>query len=187
MTKTSTVKADFVQPILVLTLICLICAALLGFLNGQTEGPIAAKEAEVAAAARKQVLPEAEDFEKLDAELPAAYEGGITNYVTEIYKATNGVGYVFMVTGDGYGGKKTMSLAVAVDPSGAILKTTTLSDEETPGMGKKTADDDWTNRFVGLTADGVEGVDVISGATISSNHYKNSIRSVFAAYDFITK
>ena len=178
MTKTSNVKSDFVQPILV-------CAALLGFLNSKTVGPIAAKEAEVAAAARKQVLPEADDFKLLETALPDKYEDGTANYVTEIYEATNGVGYVFMVTGDGYGGKKTMNLAVALDPNGAIIKTTTLSDEETPGMGKKTADDDWTNRFIGLTADGVDGVAAISGATISSNHYKNSIRSVFAAYDYI--
>ena len=187
MTKTSNVKADFVQPILVLTLICLVCAALLGFLNGLTVEPIAAKEAEVAAAARKQVLPEADDFALVSVELPDKYDDGTTNYVTEIYEATNGAGYVFMVSGDGYGGKKTMNLAVALDPNGAILKTTTLSDEETPGMGKKTADADWTDRFIGLTADGVDGIAAISGATISSNHYKNSIRSVFAAYDYINK
>lgn len=187
MSKTSNVKADFVQPIAVLTIICLVCAALLGFLNGLTVEPIAAKEAEVAAAARKAVLPEADDFTKLDVALPDTYEDGAANFVTEIYEATNGTGYVFMVTGNGYGGKGTMLLATALGPDGAILKTTTLSDEETPGMGKKTADAAWTDKFIGLTSATLDTVDAISGATISSNHYLNSMRSVFAAYDYITK
>ena len=181
MTKTSNVRADFIQPILVLTLICLICAALLAYLNSVTKPVIEATEAAIAEAARDEVLPGAGGFTKLDVTLP---EG---SFVTEVYEANNGSGYVFMVTGNGYGGKGTMKLIVSMDPSGAILATKTLQHAETAGMGSKTADEPWRSQFVGVTADTLSSVDTISGATISSTHYLNSIRSVFEAFAAISK
>ena len=181
MTKTSNVRADFIQPILVLTLICLICAALLAYLNSVTKPVIEATEAAIAEAARDEVLPGAGGFNKLDVTLP---EG---SFVTEVYEANNGSGYVFMVTGNGYGGKGTMKLIVSMDPSGAILATKTLQHAETAGMGSKTADEPWRSQFVGVTADTLSSVDTISGATISSTHYLNSIRSVFEAFAAISK
>ena len=185
MTKSSNVRADFVQPIAVLTLICLICAALLAYLNFVTKPVIDETDARVAEESRIEVLPEADGFALVDSALPDAYDDGTVNFVTEVYEATNGVGYVFMVTGDGYGGKGTMSLAVSLDGNGAILQTMTISHEETPGMGSNTTLPDFTEQFTGKTADTLDGVDAVTGATISSGHYFNSRRSVFAAYDYI--
>ena len=185
MTKSSGVRADFVQPIAVLTLICLVCAALLAYLNFVTKPVIDETDARVAEESRKIVLPEADGFSLIDAALPDVFDGGAVNYVTEVYEATNGAGYVFMVTGDGYGGKGTMLLAVSLDGNGAILRTMTISHEETPGMGSKTTLPDFTEQFSGKTEDMLGGLDAITGATISSGHYFNSIASVFAAYDYI--
>lgn len=176
MTKTSTVGQDFVKPIVVLTLICLVCAALLAYLNSITRPIIEATEAAIAEEARSEVLPDSGGFEKLDVTLP---EGSV---VTEVYKANNGSGYVFMITGNGYGGKGTMKLITSVDPEGAIIATKTLQHSETAGMGSKTADEPWRAQFAGVSADTLDTVDTISGATISSNHYLNSMRSVFEAY-----
>ena len=89
MTKTSNVKADFVQPILILTLICLVASALLAWINGITAPIIEETEAAIAAAARMEVLPAADSFTEVDAALP---EG---SFVTAVYKADNGAGYVF--------------------------------------------------------------------------------------------
>lgn len=185
MTRSSNVRADFVQPIAVLTLICLICAALLAYLNSVTKPIIDETDARVAEESRKTVLPEADGFTPIDAALPEVFDDGTVNFVTEVYEATNGAGYVFMVTGDGYGGKGTMNLAVSLDLNGAIIQTMTISHEETPGMGSKTTEEDFRNRFAGKTADTLSEVDAVTGATISSGHYFNSIRSVFAAYDYI--
>ena len=179
MTKTSSVREDFVKPIVVLTLICLVCAALLAYLNSVTRPIIEKTEADIAEAARSEVLPDSGGFTLLDVALP---EGSV---VTEVYKAANGSGYVFMITGNGYGGKGTMKLITSVDPDGNIIATKTLSHAETAGMGSKTAGDDYRQQWTGISADTMDEVNAITGATISSTHYLNSMRSVFEAYDAV--
>ena len=176
----SDVKQDFIQPIAILTIICLVCAAMLAYLNGVTKPIIQATEARIAEEARSEVLPDAGGFELLDVTLP---EG---SFVTEVYKAANGSGYVFMVTGNGYGGKGTMKLITSVDNEGKIIATQTLQHSETAGMGSKTADEAFRSQFPGVSAQTLDtDVDAVTGATISSNHYFNSMRSVFEAYDAV--
>ncbi len=175
------VKVNFVWPITVLAAICLVCSALLGYLNGVTAPIISDTEAAIAAAARAEVLPDADSFTQLDWTQP---EG---SFVTEAYKADNGSGYVFMITGDGYGGKGTMKLIVGMDADGAVVSTKTLQHIETAGMGSKTADEPYRSQWVGVTMDTVDTVDAISGATISSNHYKASMISAFEAYEIVSK
>ena len=182
MTKTkSTVKVDFVLPIAVLTIICLVCSGLLGYFNSLTSPIIAETEAAEAAKARAEVLPDADSFTELDWTQP---EG---SFVTAVYKADNGAGYVFMVTGNGYGGKGTMKLVVGMTPDGAVVKTVTQAHAETAGMGSKTADEPYRSQWEGKTADTMGQVEAVSGATISSTHYLNSMRSVFEAYALISK
>jgi electron transport complex protein RnfG len=185
MTKTKNVREDFVKPILVLTLICLVCSGLLAYVNKITKPIIRETEERIATEAMNEVLPDAGGFAKIDVSFPDVYANGDTNYVTEAYKANNGNGYVFQVTGDGYGGKKTMKLIVGVDPDGKIVETKTLSHSETAGMGSKTAGDDYRFRWTGVDASAIDTVDGISGATFSSGHYKNSMRSVFDAFAYV--
>ena len=172
--KKSTVKADFVQPILVLTVICLLVSLLLAVVNNVTKPVIDETEAAIAEAARVEVLPEADGFTKLDVQLP---EG---SFVTEAYEATNGVGYVFMITCNGYGGKNTMNLICGVDSEGNIVNTKTLSHKETAGLGSKVTEDGFKSQFVGK--DALDSIDTISGATFSSNYYKQGIQSALDAY-----
>ena len=178
MTKSSNVKADFVMPILVLTLICVAASALLAWVNGVTQTIIDEKEAAIAAEARKEVLPEADDFTLMDTALP---EG---SFVTAAYQANNGTGYVFMITCNGYGGKNTMNLICGIGTDGKIVATKTLSHEETAGLGSKTAEDDFRSQFTGEDAS-LANVDTISGATFSSNYYIEGITSAFEAYELV--
>lgn len=136
----------------------------------------------------KDILPAADGFTKLDISLPETYENGDKNFVTEVYQANNSTGYVFVVLGDGFGGKGTMKLIVSVDMSGNIIESRTLEESETQGLGSKVAANDFRSQFIGVNANTLdESVDCISGATISSNYYLNSIRSVFDTHRFITK
>ena len=184
MTKaSSTVKTDFVLPIAVLTIICLVCSGLLGFINGMTAPVIADTEAKIAAEARTEVLPEADGFTKLEWD-SVKPEG---SFVTEAYKADNGSGYVFMITGDGYGGRGTMKLIVGMDADGAVVRTKTLQHAETAGMGSKTADEAYRSQWTGKTGATIDQVDAISGATFSSTYYKDSMRSAFEAFAQVAK
>ena len=82
------IRKEFVMPIAVLTIICLVMAALLAFTNGVTDPIIKKAEQQAAQQARLEVLPQAANFERVDidpAELPSS--------VTDVYKATNDTGY----------------------------------------------------------------------------------------------
>ena len=178
MTKTkSSAVSDFVLPIGVLLLICVVASALLAYTNSVTAPIIAASEEEAARQARIAVLPEADGFEELQVD-------GLPETVTGVYEATNGVGYVFMLTADGYGGRDTLSITCGIDSEGKITDTQVLSHEETVGLGSKITGDDFRSQFVGKDAS-MEGVDIISGATFSSNYYINAIRDAFTAYDLV--
>ena len=174
----SSVKADFVMPIVVLMLICLVMSGLLAGTNFITADIIAAGDAQRAEQARIEALPAADGFELLDAALP---EGST---VTEVYKATNGAGYVFMLETTGYGAKGSLQIICSIDADGKIVDTNTLAHDETPGLGTKITEEAFRSQFPGKDA-AMEGVDTISGATITSSAYVNAIADVFTVYDSI--
>ena len=176
----SSVKADFVMPIVVLMLICLVMSGLLAGTNFITAPIITAGDAQRAEQARIDVLPAADGFELMDVALP---EGST---VTEVYEATNGAGYVFMVSTTGYGAKGSLQIICSIDADGKIVDTNTLGHDETPGLGTKVTEDAFRSQFPGKDAS-MDGVDTISGATISSSAYVNAIKDVFAVYADITK
>ena len=121
------------------------------------------------------VLPEADGFELVEAEnLPAS--------VKEVYEASNGVGYVFMLTVKGYGGD--MDLICGIDADGCITATKVLSHAETAGLGAKVAEADYGSQYIGEDAS-LSGVSAISGATISSKAYYGAIADAFAALETV--
>lgn len=166
---------EIIKPIAVLTCICLVVTALLAYVNLVTAPIISESEKEAASQARQEVLAEADDFEQLSVELPDG--------VTEAYKATNGSGYVFMLTTKGYGGD--MKLICGIKSDGSIEQCKTLSHSETSGLGSKTAEDPYRTQYNGKTADTYTEVDAITGATISSNAYQSAIKSAFEAYAIV--
>ena len=160
---TQTIKKHaFLRPILVLTVICLVTSVLLALTNAVTAPIIAATERAAAEAAKREVLPGADTFEVLQV-------AGLPETVTEADRAANGCGYVFLLTGDGYGGKDTLNLICGMDASGRITAPRTLSHEETAGLDRAALDQ----------------ADAISGATFSSHYYISAIRDAFTAYTLV--
>jgi electron transport complex protein RnfG len=168
-------KKDFLFPIIALTAICLLISAALAVTNSFTEPVIAKAAAERAEAARAEVIPEADGFEPVLADnLPAS--------VTEAYRATNGAGYVFMITTAGYGGE--IKLICGIGPDGKITETRVLSHSETKGLGSKIAEPEFAGQFPGKGSD-LSGVDAISGATISSKSVYPRCQRPFKAYELV--
>ncbi|MCH5304051.1 MAG: electron transporter RnfG, partial [Ruminococcus sp.] len=106
-------KNDFIKPIAVLVCICLVVTALLAYINLTTSPIIKAAEEKAAAEARAEVLSEADDFKLMDIK-------NLPECVTEVYKAENGTGYVFMLSVKGYGGD--MKLICGIKADGTIEK-----------------------------------------------------------------
>ena len=176
---TQTIKKHaFLRPILVLTVICLVTSVLLALTNAVTAPIIAATERAAAEAAKREVLPGADTFEVLQV-------AGLPETVTEADRAANGCGYVFLLTGAGYGGKDTLNLICGMDASGRITATRTLSHEETAGLGAKVAEDPFQSQFAGLDRAALDQADAISGATFSSHYYISAIRDAFTAYTLV--
>ncbi len=171
-----TVK-DIIKPILVLTCICLVITSMLAFVNMITSPIIAQAETEAAEKARAEVLPEADSFELINVnDLPAS--------VTEVYKAENGVGYVFMLSAKGYS-STPMSLICGVNSDGTIEACKTLSCSETSNLALKTTESPYRHKYIGKNADTIDEIDAISGATITSTAYKNAIKDALTAFELV--
>lgn len=169
--KTSTASV-LIKPVLVLFVIAVIVSALLAYVNQVTSPIIAANEKKVADAARKEVLAEADGFTKVDYNV----EG-----VQEVYKANNGVGFVITATAKGYGGQLPVMVGISAD--GKITRVKIMTNNETPGLGKKVEADSFTNQFKGLGTGEENKVTAISGATISSKATMAAVHNAFEAYN----
>ena len=168
-------KKDFVQPILVLVLICLFISGLLAVGNNITAPIIVSAAAERAELARKEIIPEADEFILIETE-------GLPKTVTEAYGTANGTGYIFMVTSPGgYGGE--IKLICGVSPDGKIIGSAVLDHSETQGLGTVVFDN--AAVYTGTDKNLAAAVDGISGATYTSKAFKNGILDAFEAFDII--
>lgn len=174
----SSQQRTFLRPILVLTVICLVTSVLLALTNAVTAPIIAATEDATAEAAKREVLPDADRFEVVTV-------SGLPGSITEVDRAVNGCGYVFLITGNGYGGKDTLHLICGINSDGAITATKTLSHAETAGLGAKVSEPAFQSQFPGKNSNTLSDVATISGATFSSNYYISSIKDAFTAYELV--
>ena len=174
-------KNDFVMPIVVLTLICLVVAGAIAATNSVTE-PIILTAAEARAeAARYDMIPEATGFEE------ESGVQGLPDSVREIYRAKNNaeeIGFIFMLVVGGYGGD--IPVICAIGPDGRLISAATLSHSETRGLGTKIdTDEQFAGQFANVDRGGLEGVSAITGATLSSNAFISAIEDAFAAFETV--
>lgn len=161
---------ETVRPVIVLVAICAVAGALLGVVHDVTQ-PIADAIAEERAQETYATLvPDAASFEELECDVE-----GCTAALAATDASGGTIGYVIVAQSKGYGGQ--VPIAVAFTPDGTVKAITVMSNDETPGLGTKVADDSYIGQYVGLTAGPLDAgdIDLISGATISS-------KAVLAAY-----
>lgn len=161
-------KSLNVKSIVVLTAICAVISLLLAATNALT-APIIEKNQNAAAnEALLVVMPNGSGFEKMDIssfELPAT--------VTEAYKEAGG-GHVVKLTTTGYGSGFVIMCGVNAD--GTVSGAVCLSSNETLGYEKT-----FGENFIGKNSEGVESVDVISGATKTTAAYRNAVKDAINA------
>ena len=157
-----------VKSTLVLVAICAVTAILLALTNAITAPTIKANQDKAANEALLQVMPNGQGFEKLDL---SAYTLPAT--VTDAYKEAGG-GYVFQLKTTGYGSDFIIMCGVNAD--GTISGTVCLSSTETLGHEKT-----FGANFTGKDAAGVDAVDTVSGATKTTQAYKNAMKDALNA------
>lgn len=155
------------QKIMNLAVFVCICSVITVLLAGTNfiTAPIIEKNQNAAAnQALMEVMPDAKGFGVVDisaASLPAT--------VTEVNKETSGLGYVIKLTTAGYG--TDMVIMCGVTNDGVVTGAVCLSSNETLGKEKT-----YGESFTSKDAAGVEAVDIITGATKTTEAYKNAIK-----------
>jgi len=167
------IKKDFVLPVIVLALICLIMSGALAFVNNVTHPVITQAAAERAEQAMRDIIPGADGFVTLARE-------GLPVSIKESYGTTNNTGYIFIVTTPGYGGE--MTIICGIDPDGLIIKSITLAHTETKGISDPVFN--MQPDYIGKDKN-LDGIDAVSGATITSVAYKNAVLDAFTAFEIV--
>jgi Na+-translocating ferredoxin:NAD+ oxidoreductase subunit G len=168
-------KNSYVMPAIILALICLVTTGLLSltysftFNARQMQAGIAAK------ADRQAVFPDAAGFAAVEGLDLSLYEG---LDVAEEVKDAGGkvIGHLIVAHYRGYGGD--VQVMIAFGPDARISRLKVLTNDETPGLGKKVEKDAFIGQFAGQGPDkelsvkpsdsGKYIIDAVSGATISS-------------------
>lgn len=172
-------------PTLALFIISVIVAAALAGTNLLTEAKIAEVNLQNEQASCYTVLPTATEFKD-----KAAIDVDGTSY--SYYEGTDGsntVGYAFITTGSGYGGK--IQIVTGIDSEGTITGVYCLDiADETPGLGQN-ASGDFKDQFTGIKVS--EGpvsvnkdggtIEAMSGATITSRAVSNAVSTAMQAYN----
>ena len=151
---------------LILLVIAIVAGGILVLVNSLTADQAASKAAVEQKAAMLRVFPGAQGFTAL----PLA-EGAEVSHCYAAAADNKTIGHVAGITVTGYGGP--VDIFVGVDMEGNITGVSVGGDKfhETPGLGEKVLYPAFTDQFNGLAAPVAlnEGVNVITGATISSS------------------
>jgi len=171
------------MPLLVLTVICLIVSGALAFMNGVTSPEIASAAAERAQASMIEIIPEATGFELIHTVVTPGNFLEIPATVREIYKTPNDAGYIFIAAVNGFSGDITVICGIT--PDGRIIASSTLSHTETKGIGTILEQESFLSPFTGVD-NKLEGIDTVTGATISTRAYIQAINDIFTAFEIVT-
>ena len=168
------------KPIVVLCVICIVVTGALAATNGVTAPIIEAATLAAQEAARTELLPDAQGFEKV--------EGINVANVSDVYRTTNDVGVVITSSAKGYGGD--VVVMTAITPDGNIKQIKVTEQAETKGIGSKVvATPSYWENYMGLDASDAlvlnEDVDAVTSATISSTALINAVNSAIEAYNQI--
>ena len=164
---------SFIKAIVVLTAICLITSLALAAINTVTSPIISQAEKEAETNALKEVLPSAEKFEELRLD-----ELSLDEKITAVYRDTAGDGFVFKIVTKGYKSKLTILCGIGAD--GKVAGATCLTSSETLGQEKT-----YGKNFIDKGADSVMNVDTVSGATLTTNAYRDAVKLALDAFNSV--
>lgn len=153
-----------IKNLSVFVCICTVITVLLAITNSFTAPIITQNQNASANKALLQVMPEGQGFEIVDVSsftLPQS--------VVEVYKETSGKGHVIKLVTAGYG--NDMQIMCGVDIGGVVTGAVCISSNETLGKEKT-----YGENFVNKDAAGVDEVETISGATKTTQAYKNAVK-----------
>ncbi|KGM98537.1 RnfABCDGE type electron transport complex subunit G [Clostridium botulinum] len=179
-----------------LLIITAIAGLVLGWAYKVTLTPIKQQEIKTNNEAMKQVLPSASNFTKIASVTPNDGEKfdmklDANGSIKEVNKA-DGEGYAIKVGTKGYGGEILMMVGIGKD--GKIGGIKILAHNETPGLGAKAPDKEFSGQYdkksidkslkvVKATPSADNEIKAITGATITSNAVTKGVNEVVEFYN----
>lgn len=181
-------KSTFKNMVICLTLICVVCSALLAGVYALTAAPIEKAAAEKLTGAISEVLP---PFETLSEQKTVELSGKTYSYYEVSDAEGNVLGYAVNAAETGFGGP--VSLMVGVLADGTLYNTKVLSHSETPGLGAKCTEPAFADQFrnldlsvttLSVKKDGGD-IDAITAATITSRAYVKTVALALDVFNAI--
>lgn len=155
---------------LVLGLICLVASALLAGVNHLTKDKILAQARTIEEAVLYELVSEAKRFEAVKSEA-----GEEARYYKAYDANDKFIAVVFKAKAKGYSGEiETMA---GMKKSGEIIAIKVINQNETPGLGARVTEPEFSARFCGKDSQALAGVEAITGATISSRAVIESVKN----------
>ena len=170
-----------VKDSLILAVITLVLSFLLSGVKVITQKSIDKAEYEARVAAYNKVVPGFVSFDNvsdMDIEINSKARAGFLESDEKMLICKNGeseiVGYIIQSTSRGYGGP--LNLIVGFNNEGVISGVAYANiPQETPGLGMKTTEETFLNSWAGHNYENVNQVDAISGATLSSEGFRQAV------------
>jgi electron transport complex protein RnfG len=148
----------------VLAIICIVAAGLLATVNALTKSKILAQAQAEEGNSLKEVIAEGVEFD-------AVKSGNDIIYYKAYDKAGKLIGVAFKASGKGY--SSTIETMVGMLKDGTITAIKVLSHNETPGLGARVSEPDFTSQFTDKKD--LNEVEAITGASISSKAVIDSV------------
>lgn len=165
---------DIFRLAVTLALICGIAAGSLAWVYSVTKPVIDRRAVEEFNASLRAVVPEAQQFDKVEL-------NGKTYY--KALKDGKVIGAAAVAEARGYGSQPIV-LTVGVDASGKLIGVKVLSHSETPGLGARIETAAFQQQFLGKTANDPlsvgKDINALSGATISSKAFASAVKGALS-------
>jgi Na+-translocating ferredoxin:NAD+ oxidoreductase subunit G len=168
---------------LTLLVVGLVAAVGLGITYAATQKKIAEEDRLAEAKAAVDALPGVKSPSEL--KVDTALAARARKAVPEVQKVyTSDKGTIFTIQMKGYGGP--MVLAVGIDRDGKVAGIASISNKETIGLGSKTLEPPFLNKFKGKDSKSPlevgKDIQAVTGATISSKAVTNEVKAALKAY-----
>ncbi|MBE5926528.1 MAG: RnfABCDGE type electron transport complex subunit G [Lachnospiraceae bacterium] len=196
---------EIIKNTFVLFTITLVAGLLLGIVYEVTKEPRKKQEELAQKKAYIAVFEKADKFDEIkydDVKLQKylsqngikASMAKIDNIVTALDKKGKVLGYVITVTDkEGYGGDITLTVGIQNDKT--VNGISILSISETAGLGMEAKENKFKNQFKNKKVDrfvyqkeasAKNEIDVISGATITTNAVTNGVNTAIIGFEYLT-
>lgn len=180
---------DIVRPTLVLMIIALVTALFLALTNAGTKEVIAANAEKALLHSRQEILADAASFSE---DKTGDLNGKAFTYIEGLDGSGNVIGYIFQNSTPGYGGPVTA--LVGIDKEGVIQGVKTVDLNETPNLGMRVGEPQFLDQFkghsgeIGVSKQAASDTEIlaVTGATISSSAFTNSVNEGLKQYAAVT-